>query len=278
MTGMLAMTGCKSKDHGKIDLTSLHTTAAEETMESTTAGGAETESTVETEGPASSEASENKGGGTAAGETSGKGSSSAQSIATKLETYKSGKVSIEYPVISNMKDSALQTKVNELVKSNATAIVKAYEMDEASDTADIKCKVVSSDRKRVSLVYTGSVSGKDSAHPTGVFYTNTIDLDTGKDLGFSDFADPYTMAGYLLSDDVEFADLSADDQANVKEVIRGESIEYYTDLFKNADFPLSGTAFPESFSYEKQGVLYFSVPVNHALGDYVVVKYATQTK
>ena len=35
---------------------------------------------------------------------------------------------------------------------------------------------------------------------------------------------------------------------------------------------------PDSFSYESEGDLYFSVPVPHALGDYVIVEYDVTTK
>ena len=36
--------------------------------------------------------------------------------------------------------------------------------------------------------------------------------------------------------------------------------------------------FPQSFSYENQGVIYMAVPVPHALGDYVIVSYTPDTK
>ena len=50
-------------------------------------------------------------------------------------------------------------------------------------------------------------------------------------------------------------------------------------VFNSADFPLSSeTQWPESFSYEKQGTIYFSLPVPHALGDYVLVAFDPTTK
>lgn len=94
------------------------------------------------------------------------------------------------------------------------------------------------------------------------------------DLGFSDFTDAYTMAGYVLSDDVEFAGLSAEEAKAVLEYRSTLTLEQLTEIFNNADFPLaSADKWPESFSYEKRGTVCFSLPVPHALGDYVIVTF-----
>ena len=56
-------------------------------------------------------------------------------------------------------------------------------------------------------------------------------------------------------------------------------IEYYTDIFENADFPFDAENYwPSTFSYEKQGEIYFSIPVSHSLGDYAIVKFTPETK
>lgn len=107
----------------------------------------------------------------------------------------------------------------------------------------------------------------------GVFINNTqgaFEID----LGFSDFTDAYTMAGYVLSDDVEFAGLSAEEAKAVLEYRSTLTLEQLTEIFNNADFPLaSADKWPESFSYEKRGTVCFSLPVPHALGDYVIVTF-----
>ena len=56
-------------------------------------------------------------------------------------------------------------------------------------------------------------------------------------------------------------------------------LDILTEVFNGADFPLaSDTVWPESFSYEKQGRIYFSLPIPHALGDYVIVEFDPATK
>ena len=52
---------------------------------------------------------------------------------------------------------------------------------------------------------------------------------------------------------------------------------YYTNLFQHADFPYSDT-FPECFSYEFEGSVYVSLPVAHAIGDYILAAYTPENK
>ena len=87
------------------------------------------------------------------------------------------------------------------------------------------------------------------------------------------------MAGYVLSDDVKFSGISSDVEAQVLSYRSSMDLDSLTAVFNSADFPLSSeTQWPESFSYENQGTIYFSLPVPHALGDYVLVAFNPTTK
>ena len=99
-----------------------------------------------------------------------------------------------------------------------------------------------------------------------------------KNLGFSDYADPYTQAGYVLSSDVKLRDGDAESLEAFKSSISGYDINDLKKIFENADFPADGDAFPECFSYSKDGNLYYSVPVSHAAGDYMIVKFSLEGK
>ena len=256
LTSACLMWGCKSKN--KVDLTSAHTTAADETMASTEAETS-TEATAEVT--------------TAGDETSAAYSGTSASIST----YKSGKVSIEYPTVSGS-SSSNAAAVNELLKKNAVSAIKAYGINESTDTMTIKCSVVSVSNKRLTAVYTGEATAAGAAHPTAVYFTNTVDLNKASDVGLSTYADPYTMAGYVMSDDCKFYNLTAEQEQAVKEYKNSQSIDTYNKLFKQADFPLKSGAFPECFSYEKQGEIRISIPVPHSLGDYAVVVFTPETK
>ena len=80
--------------------------------------------------------------------------------------------------------------------------------------------------------------------------------------------------------------LSDEPQTDTHAVYRGWMMkpEQYQACLENADFPLTKSSdgktltWPDSFSYESEGDLYFSVPVPHSLGDYVIVEYDVTTK
>ena len=201
------------------------------------------------------------------------------SVSASIETYTSGKVTIQYPVVDQMDDASKKDRINELLKANALSVIKANDIDEASDTLDIKCKVISADRKRLTATYTGLLTAKGAAHPVNMFYSNTVNLLQVQNLGLDDFTDAYTMAGYVLSDDVKFSGISSDVEAEVLSYRSSLDLDSLTAVFNSADFPLSSESqWPESFSYEKQGTIYFSLPVPHALGDYVLVAFDPATK
>ena len=258
-------TGCRKK-HEKLDV--AESTAAE-TMAPQTSAASESAGADDAAPETTAPADKNEAGGNSA--------SGAKNVKADTETYSSGNISIEYPVVSNLDSAEKQAAVNELLKKNALSFLKANEIDEAKDTVTVKCTVLSADRKRITVTYRGTAKKKGGAYPTNVFYSNTVDVNKVSNLRLSHFADPYTMAGYVLSGDCVFPE--ADDAAK-KELMKfknEESVEYYTDLFSGADFPFTDT-FPSSFSYEQDGDIYFSIPVPHALGDYAIVAYTPETK
>ena len=247
-----------SKTPEKADLSTIHTEAAtgapKETLPATTQAQ-ETEETAESQ------------------------ESAASSVSASIETYTSGKISIQYPAVDQLDDASKKDKINELLKTNALSVIKANDIDEANDTLDIKCRVISVDRKRLTATYTGTLSAKGAAHPVNLFYSNTVNLLQAQNLGLDDFTDAYTMAGYVLSDDVKFSGISSDVEAQVLSYRSSMDLDSLTAVFNSADFPLSSeTQWPESFSYENQGTIYFSLPVPHALGDYVLVAFNPTTK
>ena len=247
-----------SRTPDKLDLSTIHTEAAEETMASSS-------ETPETTPPETMESTEQ--------------TDASSSVTANLETYTSGKVTIQYPVVSNLEDQELQEKINELLKNNALSVIDANEIDTENDQLDIQCSVISVNRSRLTATYGGTLNVQGAAHPTNLFYSNTVSMTQAADLGFSDFTDAYTMAGYVLSDDVQFLNLTSEELSAVLEYRSSLSLETLTEIFEGADFPLNQAGeWPQSFSYEKQGMICFSMPVPHALGDYVIVSYDPVTK
>lgn len=261
---IFAFAGCKKKE--TIDLASLHTTAAvskealpiqEETRQS---------SAEQTEAPTEQANSDSK-----------------YSLKTEIRSYNIGNTTVEYPEVSNMKDAEKEKQVNELLRHNALGVIDALKITESALPVTVKATIESANLKRIVVSYTSS--------SPRIFYTNTIDLDAVKNLRLSDYTDAYTAAGYVASGDYKLESTSGADETAIREYISqsGRNTDYYYKKLADADFSggysdtmavtkFSADTWPELFSYEKQGVVYFSLPVSAELGDYVIVRYSPDNK
>ena len=225
LTASMTVCGCTGR-HEEMDLSGIHTSAARETMASSTVAATAAPTTA----PETEKAPENSG-------------AAAANVSAKVETYKDtekGSISIQYPVVSNLSDQKIQEQVNELLLTNATSIVDAMAAEDPV-TLDITCKVVAVDRSRLTAVYKGTCQVQGGPYPTNVFYTNTVDLKQAKSLGFNDYSDAYTMAGYLMSDDVQFYQVNDSLKSSLLEYRATQTVEDFTDLLNQADFPLKSS-------------------------------------
>lgn len=253
VTGATMITGCKKKE--KINPASAHTTAAAETMAKET----EKETNVEVTTEAVKETEE------------------AKNITAKKNVYESGKISIEYPTVVNVSDAAKAEALDKLLKENALAVIDGLGIDEEHYNLGVTCQVMSADRNQITVVYKGTVVKEGLNDPKNIFYTSTVDVQDVKNIRLSKYADPYTMAGYVLSEDCIFPDA---DEALTEKLMKEKNnltLDQYTKLFINADFSGNGE-FPEVFSYEHEGNIYFSIPVSHEAGDYAVVMFSPDGK
>lgn len=265
----LALSGCK-KQH-VVDLSGIHTTAAE-TMAAEVTTGDDEETTAEEETTAS---------GSETQETAvSMNAASALSVRSQIATEKNGKISIEYPILSNLRDDATKDKVNTILKDLATRIVTDCDFNPETDKVSIRCHVISLDRTRAVLSYEGIVRMGGSEDQTNVFYTTTIDLNKGELSGLTTYADAYSMAGYILSDEcVLYKPDKPAAAAAALEYLKGFDINTLTAILEACDFTVEGLAgFPQSFSYENQGDIFIVIPISHELGDYAIVRYSPDTK
>lgn len=212
-----------------------------------------------------------------------------QTIKTLIDRYRKNSITVEYPVVSGMKDSEAQDKLNAHLKKNALAILENYPdsgepVNQERDTLNIRCEVISADASRIVAIYKGDYFMDGAAHPNNLFYSNTVSVKTLKDVQLKDVADPHTMASYALSEDVTLKDMNPELLSAYLEWNKTTEQEQYRKCLEQADFPLKkGTdgktvTWPDSFSYESEGALFFSIPVPHAMGDYLIVEYDMTTK
>lgn len=258
----LVFTGCKKKE--TVDLSSLHTTAA-----------IEKETIPVTSEPASSE---DAGQSTADDD---KNSGGSYSVKTEMKSHSLKNATVEYPEISGMKDLEKQKQVNDLLKQNALAVTDAYPLKE-DGSLSVKATVESSNLKRIAITYRGELKKSAAEGTERIFYSSVIDLETAGNLRLSDYADAYTVAGYIASGDYKLESTSGADEQAIRAYINAsdKTTDYYYKKLSTADFSDSDAAgaFPELFSYEKEGVVYVSVPLSKELGSYAIIKYSPDNK
>ena len=272
--------GCKSKDTS--DLKSIMTTEANGAMSPTTtaaegANGAMSPTTIApTSDSKESSLAETKSSKTTTAE---KKSSSKSSVTENAQSYSKDKSKISYPKLNGI-DSKIESSVNKAIEDNAKLALDSFTSN-AGSTAELKYNVKNQSRNRMSIVYTGTLkTGNESKK---IIFTNNINLDTGESIGLTDFADPLTIANYILSDDVELENATNNQAAGFTEYKKTLSVDTLKALLEDADFPLIkkndvNEGFPKLFSYESGGDIFISIPLSHELGDYVLVKYSPSTK
>ena len=272
--------GCKSKDTS--DLKSIMTTEANGAMSPTTtaaegANGAMSPTTIApTSDSKESSLAETKSSKTTTAE---KKSSSKSSVTENAQSYSKDKSKISYPKLNGI-DSKIESSVNKAIEDNAKLALDSFTSNTGS-TAELKYNVKNQSRNRMSIVYTGTLkTGNESKK---IIFTNNINLDTGESIGLTDFADPLTIANYILSDDVELENATNTQAAGFAEYKKNLTVDTLKALLEDADFPLIkkndvNEGFPKLFSYESGGDIFIAIPLSHELGDYVLVKYSPSTK
>lgn len=273
--------GCKSKDTS--DLKSIMTTEANGAMSPTTtaaegANGAMSPTTIAptSDSKESTSLAETKSGKTT---TADKKSSSKSSVTENAQSYSKDKSKISYPKLSGI-NSKIESSVNKAIEDNAKLALDSFTSN-AGSTAELKYNVKNQSRNRMSIVYTGTLkTGNESKK---IIFTNNINLDTGESIGLTDFADPLTIANYILSDDVELENATNTQAAGFSEYKKNLTVDTLKALLEDADFPLIkkndvNEGFPKLFSYESGGDIFIAMPLSHELGDYVLVKYSPSTK
>ena len=243
--------GCKSKDTS--DLKSIMTTEANGAMSPTTtavegANGAMSPTTIAPTGDSkeSTSLAETKSGKTTTGD---KKSSSKSSVTENAQSYSKDKSKISYPKLSGI-NSKIESSVNKAIEDNAKLALDSFTSN-AGSTAELKYNVKNQSRNRMSIVYTGTLkTGNESKK---IIFTNNINLDTGESIGLTDFADPLTIANYILSDDVELENATNTQAAGFTEYKKNLTVDTLKALLEDADFPLIkkndvNEGFPKIFS------------------------------
>jgi hypothetical protein len=190
------------------------------------------------------------------------------------KTYTSNNITITYPQINNLSDTAKADSINKLLKDAALNVLTSYTKAETNAlTMQVDYKTALQNEKYLSIVYSGSVNLEGSAYPTSLFYTVNIDLASGSIMPLSNFADVSNITSKLknpssikvLADTNELSDAQ-------KAFLMNMNDSDLLDILKDSDFkvvngtvqaPTTGT-----YSYITDEGIVVSLQVVHALGDH----------
>ena len=171
MFAALSITACKK--HEAVDISGIHTSAAE-TMAETTSNETKADPAADNSKSDSSKTDASKAGSSEVETQKDSNASDALSVKSKIATEKTGKVSIEYPILSNLRDASMTQAVNELLKKEATSIITAWELDTEKDEVSINCDLVSLDKNKAVFTFHGMVNVAETAHPSNVRYAVSV--------------------------------------------------------------------------------------------------------
>ena len=201
-------------------------------------------------------------------------------VAAKKYTANDGDISYTYPQISGLYDEEMQSFYNNLFQSDMNAAVKEGGLSNLNVTYEVTLK----NADTLSIVFRGGSFYEGAAHPFGYAYAYTINLATGETINPADSINMNKAADAIANDSWKLV-RSADG------VSKSDIVEYFNQFSEDemksymtvkdtvtvkkntkGKYATSGTVGCKSYlNAEEKPVLILEV--NHALGDYVEVKF-----
>ena len=181
------------------------------------------------------------------------------------EEYKEDRINIYYPQIENVDKS-----INDLIKKETLNGLKYYEEKE-NLTLDINYDIKLLSDDYISIVYSGIGYIQGTAHPNNIFYTTNINLKDVKKTRLTD----------IVTIDEDFLDLL---RKSAKEQLPDAIYESFSTTsfgdnekllkyLKNSDkLELNSEEQFDTFSYMTDDKIGISLPVSHAIGDYIEIE------
>lgn len=177
------------------------------------------------------------------------------------DTYAEGDITIQYPQITGLGDTAMEEQINVLIQADAIAIA------EEGGSVDVAYTVTWAGPRLLSIRYSGLRSFEGSAYPNNLFYTTNIDIANGTKVRLADvitidaaFIETF-KAGEFVPQEPGFLD--AEDM--IRETVAGYDL---TQTLADADNGYGAENPDYCFSYFTEGAIGISVGVPHAVGDH----------
>lgn len=169
-------------------------------------------------------------------------------------------VNIHYPEIVGYEHESTHDAVNNMIKVHAEQLAKDNIVEDEKNIIDINYEVTMANDALVSIIFKGDGNFEGAAHPWRIFNTINIDVINGKTVKLSDF---YTIDENLI--DVALENSLETDSA-IKEGVTQfiKTDDTIMDTLKGIDTDTM------AYSYYREDKIGISIPVIHALGDFMV--------
>lgn len=176
--------------------------------------------------------------------------------------YLSGNIKINYPQITGLPDSKLQTKINALLKAAALEACDYYAETEQSFHLEMDYQPKLVGAELLSIQYSGIGYVEGAAYPNNHFTTINLDLKRGSRLTLPELVKVDSSLVKVLQNG-KLKPLKPEHDGILKNFTREELLDH----LKRSD-SRSGSEPASTFSYLTESSLGLSLTVPHALGDH----------
>lgn len=186
-------------------------------------------------------------------------------------SFETSSALIKFPAVTNLKNQQLQAKINELIETEALSVCEMY-CKEPNQT-ELSYTIMLKNNSILSIRYDGWALGENAAYPIRIFLTTNMDMESGNKIRITDnvsidepFLKAYREAAYIASDGLDL------EEAGILEELLNErsDAQLMDDLLSADQNNPSGAS-----SYYTSNALGISIPVPHAVGDYLVMEISS---
>jgi hypothetical protein len=189
------------------------------------------------------------------------------------EVYKIKNVIINYPQINGLSNVSKQSAINKLIKDEAQAYISNGVEDNLN--LEIDYKITLSNENVLSIQYSGLAILEQAAHPSHLFYTTNIDMNTGKTIKLTDLLKVNESLVNSFKKGKLVHNITFDDEkdklqyeSNIKESVNNIGNNELLSQFEKSDSKEKMSESGASF-YLTEDSIGISIGVGHAAGDHV---------
>ena len=185
--------------------------------------------------------------------------------------YKDGNIAISYPQLVNVHNSYTEEEWNDIFEQYAKKDLEYLDGETSEYT--LTYEVATATEDLLSIVYRVSAYEQGAAHPYSYIETFNIDMTSGDGLRLSDFVNTYNVVGAFTKENGYTLVNTELDVKDFQEFVNTSEDLVETDYFEEFDIDYANPdAYPNGYSYKKDGKIILCIEVPHALGDFVEVQ------